>query len=441
MASVQTSDKKAWLATLGAVVTSIVASACCWLPLLLIAFGFSAAGIGGIFEEYRPYFLTAAFVLLAFAWCLTYRSAIERAWQRLSGKEVQRPTEPCCAQEASSAAAPSCCPPASMRRLPFNKVMLWAATAVVIAFAFFPSYAGILLGDGSSRKVTEPTAPVVTLRIEGMTCEACTAHIQKALADVPGVQSASIDYGSHTAHVAVDPKAPTSHETLVKAVERAGYRVNAEKDKNMTAKNMNPNLISLFSVPTLVCSAAPEIGCGPRAKPILLDLQRDPSISEAWLNSAGTVLAVVGTEGSTRESRAKAVRAILQAKVGATVAELDGNAREQQLKSFHSRDGWYRGAEVDTLSKQEAGIIAARLVRRIQAKVPVPDDKAKALQLGFADAFNRCITSKPDRPQDNCLQKFNEELLKVAEANLDEKGVAAFKDALAQGYSPVSGEK
>ena len=54
MASVQTSEKKAWLATFGAVVTSIVASACCWLPLLLIAFGFSAAGIGSIFEEYRP---------------------------------------------------------------------------------------------------------------------------------------------------------------------------------------------------------------------------------------------------------------------------------------------------------------------------------------------------------------------------------------------------
>jgi hypothetical protein len=54
MASVQSSEKKARLATLRAVVTSIVASACCWLPLLLIAFGFSAAGIGSIFEEYRP---------------------------------------------------------------------------------------------------------------------------------------------------------------------------------------------------------------------------------------------------------------------------------------------------------------------------------------------------------------------------------------------------
>jgi copper chaperone CopZ len=441
MASVETSEKKTWLATLGAIVTSIVASACCWLPLLLITFGFSAAGIGSFFEEYRPCFLTAAFLLLAFAWYLTYRPAIGRAWRRLSGKEVQRPAEACCAEETSSAAASSCCPPASTRRLRFNQVMLWVATAVVIAFAFFPSYAGILLGDGSSQKVAETTAPIVTLRIEGMTCEACTAHIQKTLADVPGVQSASVDYGSGTARVAVDAKAPPPREALVKAVETAGYRVSAERDKNMTAKNTNPNLISLFSVPSLVCSAAPEIGCGPRAKPILLDLQRDSSISEAWLNSAGTVLAVVGTEGSTRESRAKAIRAILQAKEGAAAAELEGDAREKQLKSFASGDGWYRGAEVDTLSKQEAGIIAARLVRRIQAKVRVPDDKAKALQLGFADAFNRCITSKPDTPQESRLQQYNEQLLKVAQANLDDKGVGVFKEALAQGYSPMSGEK
>lgn len=441
MASVQTSEKKAWLATLGAIVTSIVASACCWLPLLLIAFGFSAAGIGSFFEEYRSYFLIAAFVLLAFACYLTYRPVIERAWMRLRGKEVQHSAEACCAGETSSATAPSCCPPASPRRLWFNQVMLWIATAIVIAFAFFPSYAGILLGGGSSQKAVETTASVVTLRIEGMTCEACVVHIEKSLAEVPGVKTATVDYGLGTARVAMDPKAPPSREALVKAVEKAGYGVSEGRDKNMSANSTNPNLISLFSVPSLVCSAAPEIGCGPRAKPILLDLQRDASISEAWLNSAGTVLAVVGAEGSTRESRAKAVRAALQAKEGATATELDGDAREKQLKSFVAGHGWYRGAEVDTLSKREAGIIAARLVHRLQAKVSVPDDKAKALQSGFADAFNRCITSKPDMPQESCLQKFNEELLKTAQANLDEKGVAAFKEALAQGYSPISGEK
>ncbi len=106
-------------------------------------------------------------------------------------------------------------------------------------------------------------------------------------------------------------------------------------------KNANPNLISLFDVP-LVCSAAPQIGCGLRAKPILLDLQSDPKIAGAWLNSAGTVLAVVGAESSNGESRAKAAQAAALAKDGSTVTELQGEARERQLKSFLSDDAWFR---------------------------------------------------------------------------------------------------
>ncbi len=238
---------------------------------------------------------------------------------------------------------------------------------------------------------------------------------------------------------------PGSAEMLGKLQTAGGADGNSQerscKDNNTITKNMNPNLVSLFRVPSLVCSAAPEIGCGPCAKPILLDLQRDSNISEAWLNRAGTVLAVVGTDGSTRESRAKAVRTALEAREKATATELDGDAREQQLKSFSSGEGWFRGAQVDVLSKQEAGIIAARLVRRIQARVSLPDDKAKALQLGFVDAFDRFIASKPDPPQEDRLQRYNQELLKVAQANLDEKGVAAFKEALAQGIWPVANEE
>ncbi len=228
MASVETKEKSAWLATLGAVFTAIVGSACCWLPLLLIAFGFSAAGVGSIFEAYRPHLLCATFLLLALAWYLTYRPVVEQAWMRLSGKEVKPSAEACCVGETSPASSQSCCRPASPRRRWFNQVMLWVATAVVIAFAFFPSYAGIFLGDGNSQKAAETTAPVVTLKIEGMTCEACAAHIQKALTDVPGVQSATVDYGKGTARVAVDPKAPPSREALVKVVESAGYKVRTD---------------------------------------------------------------------------------------------------------------------------------------------------------------------------------------------------------------------
>jgi mercuric ion transport protein len=233
MASVETRNKGAGLVTLGAVFTAIVGSACCWLPLLLIAFGFSAAGVGSIFAEYRPFLLTVTFVLLALAWFLTYRSAIEWAWVRLSGNEVHPPAEDCCAVETSPDASPSCCPPASARRpwfavQRFNRVILWVATVIVLAFAFFPSYAGLLLGDGKSQIAAETAAATVSLKIEGMTCEACAAHLQKTLSDMPGVQSASVDYGKGVARVSVDAEAPPSHEALVKAVESAGYRVSTD---------------------------------------------------------------------------------------------------------------------------------------------------------------------------------------------------------------------
>ena len=53
--------------------------------------------------------------------------------------------------------------------------------------------------------------------------------------------------------------------------------------------------ISLYQA-ELVCPAVSQIGCGSAAKPLLLELERDPHIAEAWLNRAGTIVAVVWKE-------------------------------------------------------------------------------------------------------------------------------------------------
>ena len=50
-------------------------------------------------------------------------------------------------------------------------------------------------------------------------------------------------------------------------------------------------------------------------------------------------------------------------------------------------DPWYRGAEVDALSKQEAAIVAAGLVRRVQAKVEISAETAKTLETGLTQAI------------------------------------------------------
>ncbi|MGH7945272.1 MAG: mercuric transporter MerT family protein [Opitutaceae bacterium] len=207
--------------------------------------------------------------------------------------------------------------------------------------------------------------------------------------------------------------------------------------------SLNPDRISLFNVP-LVCRAAPEIGCGSRAKPLLIALERDASVAEAWLNTAGTVLAVVGRENSSRESRAKAVQSLQEAFApNSTVAtELEGEARERNLNDFVSGAGWYRGTAVDQLSRQEAGIIGARLVRRLRAKIALSDEKAAALQAQIATALERRFTgdqSVPRTPIEN--RDWSEELLDVARKQLGEKETAAFQEIVASGYRPQAGEK
>lgn len=195
--------------------------------------------------------------------------------------------------------------------------------------------------------------------------------------------------------------------------------------------------VSLLEVP-LRCEAAPEIGCGSRSKPILRELEREPVITEAWLNGAGTVLAVVGTEGSTRDSRSKAIQTILE-KNGATGTELEGETRETELKSFISGKDWYRGAEVDTLSKREARTIAARLVHRIQTKAPLAQEKAKALEISVANAFERrFIGSLSDANATTCKrEQLAEELSRIAHENLDAKEIVAFEEAVSKGIRPL----
>ena len=226
MASVEPGAKSTRLATLGAVFTAIIGSACCWLPLLLIAFGFSAAGVGSFFEAYRPFFLSAAFLLLAFAWYVTYRPAIGRAWMPLGGKEAQGPAEVCCIEEGAAAAAQPCCPTAASRRRWFQQIMLWVATGVVIAFAFFPSYLKFFLAGGGDHAPVANSSLVrtTTFAVRGMTCEGCAALVENTVKDIPGVLSAKVDYDQNRMVVSTQACCPVPVEPIVQALKKAGYR-------------------------------------------------------------------------------------------------------------------------------------------------------------------------------------------------------------------------
>lgn len=124
-----------------------------------------------------------------------------------------------------------------------------------------------------------------------------------------------------------------------------------------------------------------------------------------------------------------------------TVQELKGANRTAALKDFSAGVGWYRGAEVDRLSAEEAGIIAARLVRRMKAKTTLTDEQGRALEAAFANVFQHCFIRGSTKRVKTRQEEIESEVLKAARVHLDAQGIAALQQALALGYRPLPNEK
>ncbi len=188
--------------------------------------------------------------------------------------------------------------------------------------------------------------------------------------------------------------------------------------------------ITVFKAP-LVCPAARQIGCGSASKPILLDLEEQPGVLEAWLNRAGTRIAVVWKPESDASTRSKVVAELKDDRA----IELDGKSRDEAVKDFLSGKGWYRGADVDRLSEEEADVIAARLVRRVQAKTALAKDKAEGLQRALADAYRQRLTNKISREQE--LSRFQD----IGREYLAKDQVAILQEAIESGVLPLPNEQ
>jgi copper chaperone len=64
----------------------------------------------------------------------------------------------------------------------------------------------------------------IVLTVRGMTCGHCEMRVTKALTGVDGVRKAEVSREREQAVVTVDPKAGVALESLVAAVEAAGYQ-------------------------------------------------------------------------------------------------------------------------------------------------------------------------------------------------------------------------
>ena len=77
-----------------------------------------------------------------------------------------------------------------------------------------------------------------SLNIGGMTCAACVYHVERALNGVPGVSKASVNLGVERAAVEFSPSLVTM-EDLRRAVEEAGYRVEAVGDRQQELERLS----------------------------------------------------------------------------------------------------------------------------------------------------------------------------------------------------------
>jgi hypothetical protein len=108
------------------------------------------------------------------------------------------------------------------------------------------------------------------------------------------------------------------------------------------------------------------------------------------------------------------------------------------LKSFTTGKDWYRGAEVDALSKIEARTIALRIVRRVQASVTLAPHSAAALEADIANAFERRFIGSSKEAGPVCKhEQLVADITAAARANLNEKEIEALKAAFAKGIRPL----
>ncbi len=289
------------IAKVGTVVSAIMASACCWLPLVLLAVGVSGAGIAATLETYRPLFIVVTVGFLAAAFYFTYRPK----------KAAAAGGHGCCATEPSE--GEDCCAATGKRRfhmMSLNKAMLWVVTVLAVAFLFFPSYVGRLFGTGTGAVVTENLHRAV-VQIEGMSCEGCATTVAQAIRQVPGVLAVEVSYEKQQAVVGVTAGHPIPQEGILAALKQAGYSGTFVETSQPAASS------AAVAPPPAACCALPPPDQEPGDAASVVANGSGPSTTEPVAQSAFKI------DGMTCEGCTAAVSESLRSLPGITGVTVD----------------------------------------------------------------------------------------------------------------------
>jgi len=190
--------------------------------------------------------------------------------------------------------------------------------------------------------------------------------------------------------------------------------------------------IAFYNVP-LVCGAAPSIGCGSRAKPLLMELEQQTPIREAWLNRTGTIVAIVWRGRAHTEEIAKPIfeRHEIQ------YTERPDDKRTDE--SFRAPGSWFRRTDVDGLSLEEARDIAETSASSAARERLVSVEEAAKIKSDIEAYFREELVKF--RTKEELLRdargKFPEAILNIYEKHV---GVERTAEAQARGIqNPFDG--
>ncbi|WDL98331.1 heavy metal translocating P-type ATPase [Alicyclobacillus sp. ALC3] len=165
----------------------------------------------------------------------------------------------------------------------------------------------------------------ITLPVEGMTCAACSARIEKNVAKLPGVKEVNVNLASERARVVLNGE--STWRDVVEKIEKSGYSVpEREVDLNITG---------------MTCAA-----CSARIEKVVGRLSAVDSIN---VNLASEKAHITYFPGVIDEQ--DLIRAVEKAGYGATLASATAAAAEKQRKEqAYRREAWtFWGSVVLTL--------------------------------------------------------------------------------------------
>lgn len=146
----------------------------------------------------------------------------------------------------------------------------------------------------------------------------------------------------------------------------------------------NGEAISFYRVP-LICGADESIGCGSRIKPLFIETGKEKDIKESWTNRRGTVIAIVWN-GNENEKLIQSIFAkhSIEGKLIFDSTEVKGVSAD-----FRKEGRWLRGMDVDQLSIQEAGTIAASAAKFAKEKGLITEEEASLIKADIEEYFKK----------------------------------------------------